>query len=70
MSFFSVYGNFDLALHNINVCIYAWNKVKRVSFYGSFFYIVFKCIFVRLCLSNCYLCFNFFAQFTKGVEYS
>lgn len=55
------------------VCIYAWNKVNRVSFYVLFifiFYIVFKCISVGLCLRNCYLCFDFFAQFTKGVDYS
>lgn len=71
MSFFGVYGNFDLALHNINVCIYAWNKVKRVSFLRFIFTLFFfLCIFVCLCLRNCYLCFNFFAQFTKGVEYS
>lgn len=48
--------------------IYAWNKVKCVV--CPFLTFLFSSKVFRLRLWNCYCCFNFFAQFTKGEKLS
>lgn len=50
------------------LCIYAWNKVKCVV--CPFLTFLFSSKVFRLRLWNCYCCFNFFAQFTKGEKLS
>lgn len=63
-----VCGDFNSALHNIDVCgcVFMHGSKWTMCLFMFSFDIYFR--FLRLCVRNCYLCFNFFAQLTKGIE--
>lgn len=65
-----VCGDLKSALHNIDVCGCVFMHGTKCNLWCVLFYVYFY--FKLICIShrNCYWCFNFFAQSTKGEKQS